>query len=86
MYVMYYIIGATILMVGVLLYAVINLYRKNRIYENWITDTKSSVGDLQKNIRDIDSKQLFEKDDEVGVVYTGISDLIGELNKKVKEE
>ena len=75
-----------VLVCGILLYVVINLYRKNRVYENWIVDTRDSVGELQENIHEIDSKQLFEKDDDVGIVYEGIKDLVGELNEKINEE
>ena len=87
MYVMYYsIIAATAAICTLLLYVVINLYRKNRVYENWIVDTRNSVDELQENIHEIDSRHLFEKDDDVGVVYEGIKDLVVELNEKVNEE
>ena len=87
MYVMYYsIIATATIACSVLLYVVINLYRKNRVYENWIVDTRNSVDELQENIREIDSQHLFEKDDDVGVVYTGIKDLVEELNEKINEE
>jgi len=87
MYVMYYsIIATATIACGVLLYVVINLYRKNRVYENWIVDTRNSVDELQENIREVDSRHLFEKDDDVGVVYEGIKDLVEELNEKINEE
>lgn len=84
---MYYsIIATTIVVCSVLLFVVINLYRKNRVYEGWILDIRNSVNKLQEDIHEIDSQHLFEKDDDVGVVYEGITDLVEELNKKINEE
>ena len=69
----------------ILSYIVVNLYRKNRVYENWIVDIKEGVNELNKNINEVDSKDVFEKDDEVGVVFEQIKELINSFNKKVQD-
>jgi hypothetical protein len=68
------------------IYAIVNLYKKNRIYEEWVISTRDSINELHENIQELDSRQLFEKDDDVGVIYEGIKDLIVDLNEKISEE
>lgn len=67
---------------AILLYTIFNLYRKNYIYENWIFETNDSLKDILDKWRAIDSKQMFEKDDEVGVVYEDIDELIKEIETR----
>lgn len=69
-------------MFAILLYTIFNLYRKNSIYENWIFETNDSMKDILDRWRAIDSKQMFEKDDEVGVVYEDIDELIKEIETR----
>jgi len=89
MYETHYLITLVIswsIVVPILLYIIRNLYIKNNIYEAWVVDTRNTVSDISDDIKDIDSKELFENDDEVGIVYTGIRDLVLELDSKIKEE
>jgi len=44
------------------------------------------VNKLSNDVKDIDSKELFENDDEVGVVYSGIRDIILDLDSKINED
>ena len=84
MYLLYWtIISVPILLI--LMYIVFNLYKKNKIYEGWIIDTKDKANFLYENISEVDSKDIFEKDDEVGVVFEQIKELIGSFNKKVQD-
>lgn len=64
------------------LYTIFNLYRKNSIYETWIFETNDSMKDILDKWQAIDSKQMFEKDDEVGVVYEDINELIKEIETR----
>jgi|TARA_B100000073_G_C23701307_1_gene560452 hypothetical protein len=70
------------------LYVNWNLLRKiekieeaNEEYSEWITQLDSRIRDILSTIKTIDSKNLFESDDEVGSVYDKISETI----KKLKE-
>lgn len=63
-----------------------NLYIKNSIYESWILNVKEELLKTKKQIKDVDSKNLFEKDDDVGVVFSSIDSIIAELDKKINED
>lgn len=82
MYINIYLIILVVIVSTILLYTIFNLYRKNYIYENWIFETNDSLKDILDKWRVIDSKQMFEKDDEVGVVYEDIDELIKEIETR----
>ena len=82
MYINIYLIISVVIVLAILLYTIFNLYRKNYIYENWIFETNDSLKDILDKWRAIDSKQMFEKDDEVGVVYEDIDELIKEIETR----
>ena len=61
------------ILVVVLLYTTINLLRKNEKYEDIIDSYRTfilrfqqQVKDSEKRIKEIDSKGLFDSDDEIG--------------------
>lgn len=62
-----------------LIFIIVNLYRKNTTYETWINELDQSLKKVLNDWKAIDSRQMFEKDDEVGVVYEGIEDIINEI-------
>jgi len=62
-----------------------NLFTKLSNYEAWISDILYSLNKIRKGWQDIDSKQMFEKDDEVGTTFEEITELITELNEKVEQ-
>lgn len=89
MYETYYIIALAVswvIIIPLLIYIIRNLYIKNGVYEQWILETRDSVNKLSNDVKDIDSKELFENDDEVGVVYSGIRDIILDLDSKINED
>ena len=59
-----------------LLYAVYNLLSKVERYEDFIDQQELNNQTLLETLRRIDSKQMFEKDDEVGSLFTQIKDTI----------
>lgn len=69
-----------------LFYIIRNLYIKNKIYESWIVETKTEVNDLYLQINELDSQQIFEKDDEVGLVFTAIKEIIEKFKERVTDE
>jgi hypothetical protein len=50
-------------------------------YENFIYDRFEAYKSLLSKIRQLDAKQLFEKDDDVGVTFTEIKTEIEEFGK-----
>lgn len=71
----------------IFLYIIRNIYIKNTIYEEWVSSIIIRIEDLQRKIKELDDKNIFEKDDEVGVVFNEIADLIKnfDTNKNNKE-
>jgi len=61
---------------SVLIYLVKNSLNKIEFYEKFINDRRQRYERLLNTIREIDSKELFEKDDDVGAVFTQIKEEI----------
>ena len=57
----------------------------NDLYSNWIIDWRKQVFKTWVHIKMLDEKQMFEKDDEVGVVFQDMKDLIKSLNDRTEE-
>ena len=82
MYINIYLVFSAILLFAILIYIIINLYRKNSTYENWVYELSESLSDVLERWNAIDSKQMFEKDDEVGVVYEGIEEIMKDIETR----
>lgn len=57
-------------------YTIYNLLLKLEKYEDFIDLQEQNNITLLETLQDIDSKQMFEKDDEVGSLFTQIKDTI----------
>jgi len=64
-----------------LLYAVYNLLSKVEKYEDFIDQQELNNQTLLETLRRIDSKQMFEKDDEVGSLFLQIKDIINQFKQ-----
>ena len=83
-------INVGILIFGVIFYIIWNLMRKNEKLEDALIkrdqyiDTMSTImSESNRKIKEIDSKQIFESDDEIGWFFKGIKEiqeLINEYN------
>jgi predicted Holliday junction resolvase-like endonuclease len=88
------IIGIFIIILLILSYIIYNLMRKvekletiNETQEKYILEFYKLVKYSEDRIKEIDSKQLFQSDDEVGFFFTNlknIQELISEYIKFVK--
>jgi len=84
------IINIGIFIFGLLGYVIFNLLRKNEkledmnvIQDNYIRNISTIMTESNKKIKEIDSKQIFQSDDEIGWFFQGIKeiqDLINEYN------
>jgi hypothetical protein len=63
---------------------ILNLLNKVDAYENFILDRQEAYEALLQRIRDIDSKEIFEKDDEVGVTFDDIKNEIEEFKNIIE--
>ena len=70
----------------ILIYVCFNLYKKVKVYEEWVEYIKTSINKLQTDIHIVDEKKLFENDDDVGFVYEGVSSLVHDLDIMVGED
>ena len=85
-------INVGIVVFGTITYVIMNLLRKNEKFEEMIEmqnqyiETISNImTESDKKIKEIDSKQIFQSDDEIGWFFTGIKEiqeLINEYNIK----
>jgi hypothetical protein len=84
----------TIVILSVLLLASIglNFYFSNKLLnaissieenQQFINKIAKEVDSTYKQLKYIDDRQMFEKDDDVGFVFTNIVDLIDQLNQKI---
>ena len=83
-------INVGIVLLAVISYVIINLLRKNEKFEEMIEmqnqyiETISNImTESDKKIKEIDSKQIFQSDDEIGWFFKGIKeiqDLINQYN------
>jgi hypothetical protein len=62
------------------------LSKKLKTYEDWILDTQSKIEDLQITLKNIDDREIFEKDDEVGVLFDEIRDLVNDYKTRIMDE
>jgi hypothetical protein len=85
-------INVGVLLLAAISYVIINLLRKNEKFEEmiemqnqYIETISNLMKESDKKIKEIDSKQIFQSDDEIGWFFTGIKeiqDLINEYNIK----
>ena len=80
----YILIALLIAIICVLFYTLKTALDKLEIYEQFIIDRRDSYYQLLQNIRDIDAKQIFEKDDEVGVTFDEIKNEIEEFKNIIE--
>lgn len=57
---------------------------KIETYQNWISDIKKEVSVTYTKLKDLDQKQMFEKDDDVGFVFSEIVKLIEKLKERTE--
>tara|TARA_B100000925_G_scaffold2202_1_gene1707 strand:- start:76 stop:351 length:276 start_codon:yes stop_codon:yes gene_type:complete len=81
------IIGVSVLLNLILLIGVRNLLRQNEQLEDRVVDTTNSVRDrvqaALENMRRLDNREVFEKDDEVGVTFDELKKVIEQLDNQV---
>lgn len=56
---------------------------KNEEYEQWISDIEKAINITYNKLKVIDDRQMFEKDDDVGFVFSNIVKLIEKLKSQL---
>lgn len=67
-----------------LAYACYNMIKKIEVYEEWLEYFRTNVNGVYQKIKSVDEKNLFEKDDDVGFVFSEIVRIIKEFDEKIK--
>ena len=71
-----------ILIILVAGYSIWNLLKKLESYEDFIEDELARNEALLEALRQIDNRQMFEKDDEVGSIFYQIKETIERFKNK----
>lgn len=69
---------------GALGFACWNLMRKLEQYEKWISYFGGEIENVYKYMKEVDNRNLFDKDDDVGAVFTELLRITKEFNEKIK--
>lgn len=56
------------------------------ILEDWLIDFKQLINNTYKKLKNIDKRCIFEKDDDVGVIFKNILDIIELTNKRIQTD
>ena len=67
-------------------YVIWNLTRKTELLETWIENFSDRVSQVQSDLNDIDSTGHFEADDEIGIIFDSIKEIINDLNNFTEGE
>ena len=81
-------INVGIVLLAVISYVIINLLRKNEKFEEmiemqnqYIETISNLMRESDKKVKEIDSKQIFQSDDEIGWFFTGIKEIQEVINE-----
>ena len=77
-----------VLIFGTLFYIIWNLMKKNERLEDmngqqntYIQNVSTLMSESNRKLKEIDSKQIFESDDEIGWFFKGIKEIQELINK-----
>jgi len=81
------IVGISVILNIILLIGVRNLLRQNEQLEDRVVritdETIEKVSNALTQMRDLDNKEVFEKDDEVGVTFNELKKVVEDLNDQL---
>lgn len=60
--------------------------KKIDIYEQWVLEFRTDVNNVYTQLQQLDDNQIFQKDDEVGVIFLDIVTLIEKLNTRIESD
>ena len=77
------VLGLLVLVEG---YVIWNLFRKTELLETWVEAFTRRIQYIQDDLKNIDSTGHFEADDEIGTIFTGIKEIISDLEETLGED
>lgn len=79
-------LAASLVIVFLLYKAGVRQMEENDILSGWIEGFRRNVLKTSNELNELDSQGIFQKDDEVGIVFQDIVNLVNELNNITQEE
>lgn len=70
--------------IGGLSYGLYISSEKITFYEQFIVERRNAYNELLSKIRQLDQREMFEKDEDVGIIFSDIKDEIEEFNKLIE--
>ena len=67
-------------------YVIWNLNKKTELLETWVENFSNTIQTIQEELQDIDSRGLFESDDEIGAIFKQIKQTVNQLQSYIGEE
>ena len=82
-------LGLILVLIGICIYVIFNLLKKLEKYEDTIEEYQNFIQKettrneaLLEALRQIDNRQMFEKDDEVGSIFYQIKETIEKFKQR----
>jgi hypothetical protein len=60
------------------------MINKIEVYEEWLDYFRTEVDDVYKQMKAVDDRNLFEKDDDVGFVFSELVRISKEFSERIK--
>ena len=67
-------------------YVIWNLNKKTELLETWLENFSNTIQTIQEELQDIDSRGVFESDDEIGAIFKQIKQTVNQLQSYIGEE
>ena len=67
-------------------YVIWNLNKKTELLETWVENFTNTIQTIQEELQDIDSRGVFESDDEIGAIFKQIKQTVNQLQSYIGEE
>jgi hypothetical protein len=84
-----------ILLIALLLSTMLNIFliislkktfNQIDLLENWLVDFKLLINNTYNKLKSIDNRGIFEKDDDVGVLFTDLLNIIKLTNTRIQND
>jgi hypothetical protein len=84
-----------ILLIALLLSTLLNIFlvislkktfNQIDLLENWLVDFKVLIKNTYNKLKSIDNRGIFEKDDDVGVLFTDLLNIIKLTNTRIQND
>ena len=67
-------------------YVIWNLNKKTELLETWVENFSNTILSFLEVLEDIDSRGVFESDDEIGAIFKQIKQTVNQLQSYIGEE